>query len=128
MTDNTGVVRTYHDEEQTILKEEYFQLNGKKNGIYREYYSNGQIKIEVNYIDDEKNGIKKSYYSAFEVASFTVNTTGSSVGSVVLELSAETTAEIKPGRYLFDIKQKDTSNKIERLAEGIVTINPYVTE
>ena len=37
MTDtyNTGVVRTYHDKEQTILKEEYFQLNGKINGIYK---------------------------------------------------------------------------------------------
>ena len=33
MTDNTGIVRTYHDKKQTKLKTEYFQLNGKKNGI-----------------------------------------------------------------------------------------------
>ena len=82
MTDNTGVVRTYHDKEQTILKEEYFQLNGKINGIYREYHDNGceltnvnskrenlslinslgQLKEEKNYIDGKINGIYKLYY------------------------------------------------------------------
>ena len=29
---NTGVIRTYHDEDNTILKEEYFQINNKKDG------------------------------------------------------------------------------------------------
>ncbi len=29
----TGVVRTYYDKEQTKLKEECFQVNGKKEGI-----------------------------------------------------------------------------------------------
>ena len=84
MTDtyNTGVVRTYYDQEQTKLKEEYFQLNGKINGIYREYHDNGceltnvnskrenlslinslgQLYSEVNYIDGKKNGIEKSYH------------------------------------------------------------------
>ena len=64
MTDieNTGVVRTYHDQEQTKLKTEYFQLNGKINGIYREYHDNGELCVEVNYIDGKKNGIYKSYY------------------------------------------------------------------
>ena len=41
----TGVVRTYHDQEQTILKEEYFQLNGKRNGIYREYHNNNNRQL-----------------------------------------------------------------------------------
>ena len=58
----TGVVRTYHDQEQTQLKEEYFQLNGKINGIYKSYHRNGQLYSEVNYIDGNRNGIYKSYY------------------------------------------------------------------
>jgi len=60
MTENikTGVIRTYHDEEQTKLKEEYFVCNGKKEGIYKEYYDNGQLWEEVNYIDGERNGKK----------------------------------------------------------------------
>ena len=62
MTDNTGVVRTYHDQEQTKLKTEYFQLNGKRNGIYKSYRNNGQLKEEVNYIDGKKHGIEKLYH------------------------------------------------------------------
>ena len=62
MTDNTGVVRTYYDQEQTKLKTEYFQLNGKINGIYKSYYKNGQLYSEVNYIDNKINGIYKEYY------------------------------------------------------------------
>ena len=58
----TGVIRTYYDKEQTKLKTEYFQLNGKRNGIYKSYHSNGQLESEVNYIDGKENGIHKSYY------------------------------------------------------------------
>ena len=32
-----GVIRTYHDEEKTKLKEEYFINAGKKEGIYKSY-------------------------------------------------------------------------------------------
>ena len=44
---STGVVRTYHDDKQTKLYEEYFQLNDKKNGIYKTYWANGQLCEEV---------------------------------------------------------------------------------
>ena len=33
------VVRTYHHEEQ--LKEEYFVINNKIEGLYKEYHENG---------------------------------------------------------------------------------------
>jgi len=58
----TGVIRTYHDEEKTKLKEEYFICDNKKEGIYKSYHDNGQLKEEVNYIDGKKNGIRKSYH------------------------------------------------------------------
>jgi len=32
------------------------------NGIYKEYYIDGQLWKEVNYIDGKKEGIYKSYY------------------------------------------------------------------
>ena len=50
----TGVIRTYHDEEKTQLKEEYFIFKYKKEGIYRRYWENGQLEEEVNYIDGKK--------------------------------------------------------------------------
>ena len=58
-----GVMRTYHDKKQTKLKEEYFINSGKKEGIYKSYYKNGQLEEEVNYINDKKNGNFKQYYN-----------------------------------------------------------------
>ena len=57
-----GVVRTYYDLKKTKLKEEYFINAGKKEGIYKEYYENGQLCVEVNYINGTMNGIYKLYY------------------------------------------------------------------
>ena len=55
----TGLIRTYHD--NGILKEEYYVINDKKEGIYKSYYENGQIWVICNYIDGKKNGEYKSY-------------------------------------------------------------------
>ncbi len=57
----TGLIQTFHDEEKTKLKEEYFRHNNKKEGIYRSYDEYGQLCEEVNYINGKKNGIYKSY-------------------------------------------------------------------
>jgi antitoxin component YwqK of YwqJK toxin-antitoxin module len=57
----TGLIRTFHDEEKTKLKEEYFIHINKKEGIHKEYYVDGQLFEEVNYINDKKEGIKKTY-------------------------------------------------------------------
>ena len=58
----TGVYREYYDEEKYILNSEVFMLNGKKEGMYKSYYKNGQLMNEINYIDDKKEGIYKSYF------------------------------------------------------------------
>ena len=34
----------------------------KKNGIYKSYYDNGQLREEVNYINGKENGILKTYH------------------------------------------------------------------
>lgn len=72
--------------------------------------------------------IKKSFYSTSSVAEFSVNYTNANTGDIVLYLTSSQTTDIKPGRYLFDIKQKSANNAVERIAEGIVTINPQVTD
>ena len=63
MTTYTGVVRTYYDLEQTKLKEEYFQVNGKIEGIKKLYYDNGKLSSIVNYINNYMDGEFKAYYS-----------------------------------------------------------------
>lgn len=72
--------------------------------------------------------IKKSFYSTSAVAEFSVDYADSSNGDVILYLTSTQTTDIKPGRYLFDIKQKSANNVVERIAEGIVTVNPQVTD
>ena len=43
MVDSCKVVRTYHDINNEKLKEEYFEINNKKEGEYKEYHDNGQF-------------------------------------------------------------------------------------
>lgn len=77
---------------------------------------------------DFSSSIKKSYYSTSSAADFSVNSLDAENGTIILELTATQTADIKSGRYLFDIKQTSDQFKVERLAEGIVTIHPQITE
>ncbi len=57
------VVRTFYDKEQTKLDEEYYEINGNKEGEYKQYWDNGQLCIIFNYIDDKLNGKFKSYHT-----------------------------------------------------------------
>lgn len=71
--------------------------------------------------------IRKSYYSANATANITVTITNAANGNVTMSMNAATTANIKAGRYLYDIKMIDTSNTVTRLVEGVITITPQVT-
>jgi len=72
--------------------------------------------------------IRKSYYSTNPTANITVEVEGSAAnGRIRLSLDAANTANIKAGRYLYDLKMIDSSNTHIRVIEGIVTITPQVT-
>ena len=51
------------------IKREQNYVDGIKNGKEVEYYSNGKIKYEVDYINGFKNGSERYYYSLFIVPS-----------------------------------------------------------
>lgn len=36
--------------------------DGKKDGLWEEYYKNGQLKSRKNYIDDREEGLRESYF------------------------------------------------------------------
>jgi len=72
--------------------------------------------------------IRKSYYSTKPTANITINVVDAANGNVNIALSAATTANIKAGRYVYDIKMIDTANTVTRLVEGIITITPQVTK
>mgnify|MGYP003340123297 CR=1 FL=1 len=71
--------------------------------------------------------IRRSYYSANITANITCSLTNTSNGEITMTITAANTSNIKPGRYVFDVKTTDTSNTVSRVLEGIITVNPSVT-
>ncbi len=68
--------------------------------------------------------IRKHYTSntAVELGINLANT-----GVVTLSLTANQTANMTAGRYVYDVEVIDVANVTSRIIEGIVTVNPNVT-
>ncbi len=71
--------------------------------------------------------MRRSYYSANASASISCTITNAANGEITLSLPASETANIKAGRYLFDIQTTDRSNNVVRVLEGIMTVTPRIT-
>jgi hypothetical protein len=74
------------------------------------------------------SSIRKSYYSSSVTANLAVAIANAVSGNVVFSMNSATSANIKAGRYLFDVKSIDAANATSRLVEGIITVNPQVTK
>lgn len=74
------------------------------------------------------SSIRKSYYSSRPTANLTVTVVDASNGTISFGLTSSQTANIKAGRYLFDVKQTDDAGKKSRLFEGVATVYPQVTK
>jgi hypothetical protein len=70
--------------------------------------------------------MRKSYYSSSAIV-IDANITNSSQGEVTLSITASNTANITPGRYVYDLIINDGANTISRVVEGIATVLPSVT-
>lgn len=69
--------------------------------------------------------MRKSYYSS-NATTFTAAITDASNGEITISLTAAQTANVKAGRYVYDLI---VSNSVvtTRVVEGIVTVYPEVT-
>ena len=73
--------------------------------------------------------IRKTYESASATVSFTTTTTDATGGKFTLTLTNTQTAGIPHGRYVYDAVITQTSGGTKtRVVEGIVTVNPRVTQ
>lgn len=72
--------------------------------------------------------MRRSYYSANASANITCTILNAANGEVRLFMSPANTANLKPGRYLFDLKTTDTANVVSRTLEGIITVTPQITK
>jgi hypothetical protein len=70
--------------------------------------------------------IRKSYYSSNATATF-VATINSNTSTITLELSSAVTANISPGRYVYDTTITSTNNSKTRILEGVIDVSPCVT-
>lgn len=74
-----------------------------------------------------RSQMRRSYYSANSTATINCAITGISSGEITMSLSASQTANIKAGRYLFDLEIEDSANTVTRVLEGIITVTPQIT-
>ena len=70
--------------------------------------------------------MSKSYYSS-SATTITSTVTGTANGEVTLTVSATNTANLTPGRYVYDVIITSPTSVVTRVVEGIVTVLPSVT-
>ena len=88
----------------------------------------------VNLTDESGNVLDLTGYSAesqirrWYTSNTAVNfTTALANGVISLSLTANSTANLVYGRYVYDVKLTDPANTVTRVVEGIVTVTPGVS-
>ena len=67
----------------------------------------------------------RRHYTSSNTVSFGV--TLDALGNIVLSLTANTTTNIEPGRYQYDVKLTDGTGYASRVLEGLVNVRPSMT-
>jgi hypothetical protein len=72
--------------------------------------------------------MRKSYYSSNASATFSI-TTGDANGTITMNMTSANTANIYPGRYVYDVYLTSVGGSSRvRVLEGIVNVLPQVTK
>lgn len=74
-----------------------------------------------------RSQMRRSYYSANATANIVCTIVSANTGEMLMNMSANTTVNIKAGRYLFDLEAVDTGGAVTRVIEGIITVTPKIT-
>lgn len=86
--------------------------------------SNGSVSNLTNYTASAQ--MRKSYYSSNYVP-FTVSIPSPATGNISMAMSANTTANVAPGRYVFDLKMQSPGGVVTRVVEGVISVTPGVS-
>lgn len=73
-----------------------------------------------------RSQMRKSYYSSTKY-DFNVQVTTPNIGEITMIMSAANTANLTPGRYVYDVEIDDGAGEITRIFEGVITVLPNVT-
>ena len=55
-----GIHKTWYEDGQ--LKSEGYKIDGKEDGIHKTWYENGQLEFDVNFKDGKRDGLYKLWY------------------------------------------------------------------
>jgi len=69
--------------------------------------------------------MRKNYAST--TATTFATTENGQLGQITLALGNVVTADIEPGRYLYDVEITSQTSEVTRVVEGIVTVTPGIT-
>lgn len=72
--------------------------------------------------------LRRSHYSANISANITCTITNAANGELTMSMTADETANVKAGRYVFDVKLADANNVTSRILEGMITVTPQVSK
>lgn len=86
--------------------------------------SDGTSKNLASYT--ARSQLRKSYYST-TATSFNLTITDSANGVISMGLTSANTANLKAGRYVYDVEIENTQGTVTRIFEGIATVLPNVT-
>jgi len=70
----------------------------------------------------------RSWYTSSSYVNFNITIPSPNTGNINISLSSNATANMAPGRYLYDIDTIDASNNVTRVVEGVLTVTPAVTQ
>jgi hypothetical protein len=73
-------------------------------------------------------GDAKKVYSSSKVFSFSTRLVVSDANKLEISLSANTSANVDPGKYQYDIIMTSNTNSKSKILEGLVFILPTMTE
>lgn len=80
----------------------------------------------INLTGYTANGAIRKWYTSNNYVSFTTSISSPNTGYIYISLSANQTAAMWEGRYVYDIKTTDSFGNKTRVVEGILTITPQV--
>lgn len=73
-----------------------------------------------------RSQMRKSYY-ATTAKEFVLIKTDPAAGVLTMSMSAANTANLSPGRYVYDVELEDMGGVVIRSFEGIIVVTPGVT-
>lgn len=104
-----------------------------RSNIYIDQGADFRITIELFDGDDDDliidsfsfYGDMKKMYSSVSTASFSIEKANN---DITLTLSANTTGDLKPGKYEYDVLMKKPTGEISKVVEGLAIVVPTITE